>query len=242
MFANDAGRAFLPFAQSILETVNRAHRTVDELKETVSGKLSFAIFSGLSRSWVNRELFRYLEQYPDINVDVYTISKVEELKDTTDVAIWMGPLQDTTFKSELIGNMSCSLYASKHYIERFGAPQSIEELEQHDCVNLHNFYSNDPTLSLYNEESGYREVAMPRSRLTTDLLSFQIDGVVNGRGIGVIPDEMVSARDKHHPGDLVKVLPQWQAPSIPLYLLYSYGHLPRRCQVLLQQLKKAYLG
>lgn len=242
MFANDAGRTFLPFAQNILETVGRAHRTVDELKENVSGQLNFALFSGLNRSWVNRELFNYLATYPEVNVDVYTLSRLDELRAETDVAIWMGQVGDLSFKAELLGEMSCGLYASKSYVERVGAPTSLVELEQHDCINLHNFYSNEQTLSLYNEALGYREVSMPRSRLTTDLLSFHIDGIVNGRGIGVIPDEMVKARDKHHPGDMVKILPEWQAPSIPLYLLYSYGHLPKRCQMLLQQLKKAYLG
>ncbi|WP_067221515.1 LysR family transcriptional regulator [Marinomonas gallaica] len=242
MIINDAGKAFLPFAKSILETVGRAHRTVDELKESVSGKLTFALFSGLGRSWVNGQLFRYLAQYPDINVDMYTISRIDELKAETDVAIWMGGLRETPFKTELLGEMSCSLYASKDYIEKQGEPTNVEELETHNWVNLHSFYPNESSLSLYHPEIGYHDVSMPCSRLSTDLLSFQIDGIVNGHGIGVIPDEVVAARAKYHPGDMVKVLPSWQAPSIPLYLLYSYGHLPKRCQVLLQQLKKAYLN
>ncbi|SBS28242.1 HTH-type transcriptional regulator DmlR [Marinomonas aquimarina] len=242
MFANDAGRAFLPFARNILDTVHRAHRTVDELKETVSGKVNFAIFSGLSRSWVNRELFHYLAQYPDINVDVYTISSIEELRAETDVAIWMGNLKEMSFKSDLLGEMGCSLYASQSYVQQYGLPNTMEQLEQHDWVNLHSFYSNEQTLSLYHAEQGYQEIVMPQSRLSTDLLSFHIDGIVNGKGIGVIPDAMVEARAKHHPNDMVRVMPEWRAPSIPVYLLYAYGHLPKRSQVLLQQLKKAYLA
>lgn len=242
MFVSDAGRAFLPFAETILETVERAHRKVDELKEAVSGQLNFALFSGLSRSWVNRELFNYLAAYPEVNVDVYTLSRLDELRAETDVAIWMGQVGDNSFKAELLGEMSCGLYASKDYIERVGIPSTLAELEHHDCLNLHNFYPREQTLTLYNEQEGYCEVAMPRSRLTTDLLSFHIDGIINGRGIGVIPNEMVAARAKYHPDDMIRVLPEWQAPSIPLYLLYSYGHLPKRSQALLQQLKKAYIG
>lgn len=242
MSANDAGLAFLPFAKNMLEIAYRANRTVDELKETVTGQLTIALFSGLSRSWVNRVLFDYLATYPEVNVDVYTVSRMDEMREGTDIAIWMGDLPSTTFKADLLGNMSCGLYANVHYIEQHGIPESPEELPSHDCINLHSFYHDGRTLSLYHSDKGYREVEMPRSRLNTDLLNFHIEAVVNGRGIGVIPDAMVQARAKHHPNDMIQVLPEWSAPSIPLYLLCSYGHLPKRCQVLLQQLKKAYLG
>ena len=241
MLINDAGRTFLPFAQNILETVERAHLKVDELKETVSGKLNFALFSGLNRSWVNRELFNYLATYPDVNVEVYTLTGLDGLRADTDLAIWMGEVNDSSFKAELLGQMSCGLYASKDYIARAGTPNTLAELEHHDCLNVHNFYASGPCLSLFNEQEGDCEVVMPRSRLTTDLLSFHIDGIVNGRGIGVIPNEMVAARAKHHPDDMMRVLPEWHAPSIPLYLLYPYGHLPKRCQALIQQLKNTYV-
>lgn len=240
IFANDAGRAFLPYANSILDMVGRAHRTVDELKETVVGNLKVALFSGLSRSWVTREIFNYLSMYPEINIDVYTISRLEEVQSATDVVIWIGELNETDLKPELLGEMRCGLYASQSYIEEFGAPDSIDELSRRDWVNLHNFYSSEPALSLFHEALGYADLKMPTSRLSTDLMSFHIDAIVNGRGIGVLPDYLVEARAKYHPGDLQVILPDWRAPSLPLYLMHPYGHLPKRCQEFLKQLKKAY--
>lgn len=242
MFANDAGRAFLPFAKSILETVIRAHRTVDDLKETVSGNLKVGVFGGLSRSWVTREIFYYLEEFPEVNIDVYTMSTFDDLREQTDIAVFMGELGDSTFKSELLGELSCGVYAHNGFLEDHRPVNSPEDLEQYEWVNLHNFYAGEATVSLYHEEQGYKEVPIPRSRLTTDLMGFHLDSIVNGRGVGVLPDYMVNMREKHHPGELVRVLPDWQAPKLPLSLLYAYGHLPKRCQVLLTRLKKAYLA
>ncbi len=240
MFANDAGNAFLPFAKSILDTVNRAHRTVDDLKETVSGHLNVGVFTGLSRSWVTQEIFDYLEAFPEINIDVYTLSTFDDVREQTDVAVFMGALQDSNFKSELLGELNCSLYAHKRFLESHQAIDSPQDLEQYEWVNLHDFYSNDTTVSLFHEEHGYHEIPMPRSRLTTDLMGFHLDSIVNGRGVGILPDYLVAMRERHHPGDLIRVLPNWRAPKLPLYLLYAYGHLPKRSQVLLTRLKKAF--
>lgn len=240
MFANDAGKAFLPFAKSILDTVTRAHRTVDDLKETVSGHLNVGVFSGLSRSWVTQEIFRYLEAFPEVNVDVYTMSTFDDLREQTDVAVFMGDLKDSNFKAELLGELNCSVYAHHSFLASHSPIESPQDLEQYEWVNLHNFYSSEATVSLFHEEHGYKEVPMPRSRLTTDLMSFHLDSIVNGRGVGILPDYLVAMRERYHPGDLVKVLPDWKAPKLPLYLLYAYGHLPKRSDVLLTRLKKAY--
>ncbi|MFD1381910.1 LysR family transcriptional regulator [Rhodanobacter aciditrophus] len=240
IFANDAGRAFLPYANTILEMVGRAHRKVDELKETVSGKLKVALFSGLSRSWVTREIFKYLAEYPEINIDVYTVSALEDVQSATDVVIWIGELEETDLKTELMGEMRCGLYASPDYLTSVGVPETIDELGQKDWVNLHNFYSSDHMLSLFHEEHGYASLKMPTSRLSTDLMSFHLDAIVNGRGIGVLPEYLVASRAKFHSDDLEMVLPEWQAPSLPLYLMYPYGHLPKRCQEFMKQIKKAY--
>ncbi|MBJ7549716.1 LysR family transcriptional regulator [Marinomonas ostreistagni] len=240
MFANDAGKAFLPYAKSILDTVLRAHRTVDELKETVAGRLTVGLFSGLSRSWATRELFQFLDDFPEAQIDVYTVTDFQDIREQTDVVLYMGELHGGTFKSELLGELDCGIYAHKRYLEKHGPIAAIEELEEHDWVNLHNFFGHDQMSALFHSEHGYKEIRMPRSRLTTDLMGFHLDCIVHGRGIGILPEDMVARREEFHPGELIRVLPEWQAPKLPLYLLYAYGHLPKRNQVLLTRLKNAY--
>lgn len=240
MQANDAGKAFLPFARAILDTVRRAHRTVDELKETVSGHLNVGLFSGLSRSWATKELFEYLSRYPDVQIDVYTLTEFSDIRDQTDIALYMGELQESNLKAELLGEQTCSLYAHHSYLQRRTAIKRIEELEQHEWVNLHNYHANSSQLTLFHPEEGYQALQIPGSRLTTDLMGFHLDCIIHGRGIGILPDHMVEQRERYHPGELMKVLPEWQAPKLPLYLLSSYGHLPKRSQELIKQLKAAY--
>ncbi|WP_245959175.1 LysR family transcriptional regulator [Marinomonas pollencensis] len=237
MTANDAGKAFLPFAWEILDAARRAQKTVDTMQESVIGELNIAVYSGLIRSWFPKEIVRFTQQYPDVRISLNTFNKFEDVSAETDACIWLGTPQPSKFKEEMIGYLTCGLYASKKFMEKNANLNEIEDLNSVPWVNMHHFYLPEGDLELMHSEDGSKCINIPRSRIWSDQIAMQLEEIARGYGVGVLPDYMVAMREKHHAGDLVRVFPQWKLPMLPMYLLYPYGSLPKRLSAFLHHFR-----
>ncbi len=236
MIANDAGRAFHPFACKIIDSAKQAQKTIDSLQDSVIGDLSIAAYSGLARSWLPKEIIHFAGEHPEINFSLKTTSKFAELEQA-DVGVWLGSPEPSRFKEEMVGYLTCGLYASKKFVAENQDLVDIDELEKIPWVNFHHFYQPAGDLELHHSEDGAKRIQIPKSQIWTDQIAMQLEQIAKGTGIGVLPDYMVTMREKHHPGDLIRVLPQWQLPLIPVYLLYPYGTLPKRMSAFLHHFR-----
>ena len=73
--------------------------------------------------------------------------------------------------------------------------------------------------------------------MQVDQLVLQGDAIARGYGLGLLPHWLVAQRLRGHPGTLVPCLPDWQAASWPVSLLYPHGQLPRRAKAFIDHLK-----
>ena len=106
-------------------------------------------------------------------------------------------------------------YASRDYLKRYGAPQSLDDLDRHRILA----YGASAATYLNNINSllhAGREAKHPRpSSLTVNNIPALYQAVVNGAGVAVLPDYIAS-------GDsgLVKLLPETDMPELDCYLVY----------------------
>ena len=224
---NDAGKAFYPHAGKILEAAKLAQKTVDTLQDSVIGELNITAYHGLARSWLPKEIVNFADNHPEVSISLKMTSNFSELE-YSDIGVWLGTLQTSKFKEEMLGYLTCGLYVSRSFFKENNALNDIEELENITWVNFHHFYQPAGDLELLHSEDGAKRIQIPKSQIWTDQIAMQLEQIAKGKGVGVLPDYMVTMREKHHPGDLIRVLPQWQLPLIPVYLLYPYGNLPKR--------------
>ncbi|WP_219703437.1 LysR family transcriptional regulator [Marinomonas lutimaris] len=237
IFPNDAGKAFYPHACKILDAAKLAQKTVDTLQESVMGELNITAYYGLARSWLPKEVVHFADNHPEVSISLKTTSIFAELE-LSDIGVWLGSLQPSKFKEEMLGHLTCGLYASSSFLKENPAVDDIERLKDIPWVNFHHFYQPAGDLELLHSEDGTKRIEIPKSQIWTDQIAMQLEQIAKGKGIGVLPDYMVNMREKHHPGDLIRVLPQWQLPLIPVYLLYPYGSLPKRVTAFLHHFRK----
>ncbi|SHO57551.1 LysR family transcriptional regulator [Vibrio quintilis] len=238
MQANDAGKAFYPFARKLLETARQSRKVLEHLQDSVSGEIDVTVYSSFARSWFPGEMLTFAEQHPEVSFQLHTASVLDQ-NCQSDVMIWLGAVSDFGMKAELAGYLSCGLYASERFQRRLGIPDNVAALEHQPWVNLHRLYHTDGELKLSHPQKGSQIVKLPGSRILSDQIGMQMEAIVSGHGIGILPDYMVHRRERHHPGDLIRVLPRWTLPRLPLYLIYPYGQLPRRIQAFLQHMRQA---
>lgn len=69
----DAGKLLLPSAQRILQEVDNANRTMQNLSQQVGGRLSFATSHHIGLHRLPQLLSRFIEQHPEVEVDPHFV-------------------------------------------------------------------------------------------------------------------------------------------------------------------------
>jgi DNA-binding transcriptional LysR family regulator len=86
----------------------------------------------------------FWDAYPKIVVDLSLSDEVVDLYlDRTDVAIRVGKLQDSNLMARKIGETRRRIVASPAYLEKWGTPETPEDLANHNCLGF-NFRRANP--------------------------------------------------------------------------------------------------
>ncbi|MCY1446193.1 HTH-type transcriptional regulator DmlR [compost metagenome] len=81
------------------------------------------------------DAFRQL--YPDIALQLNTNDlNIDLLEQSTDVAIRIGHLADSTLHARPLGSSKLNLLASPDYLARHGTPENLEQLRRHSLLGF----------------------------------------------------------------------------------------------------------
>ncbi len=149
-----------------------------------------------------------------------------------DVAIRFGELEDSSVVATRIGESIRYLVATPEYLKGRKLPIEPGDLELHECVMLH-ARNNETDRDLVNGRKKARvHVSGPISSHDFNSVS---TFVYHGHGIGLLPSTYCDEAVKS--GALIRLLPKWTSPQIPVFAVYSNRKfLPLRLDVLLKAL------
>lgn len=238
LIPTEAGMLFHDYCREILRLASRSREALADLSEAVRGRLDLAVHSSLARSWAAGVAEAFLERHPDVELTLQAHERPECSPECQCVQVWLGEVPtETGLRAEPLGRLTRGLYASPDYLARHAAPAHPEALAQHSWIDL--LGTTHEGLALHHAERGRFRFRPPRSRLRVDLPVLHVDAIARGQGIGVLPEWIVTAREVHHPGELVPCLPDWRPAPLAVTLLYPYGQRPRRVSALLDALRRA---
>lgn len=244
LIPTEAGKLFLHYAQEILDLAGNGRSALDELKQDVSGKLVVNCHDALLRPWFGPLMLEFMNTFPGLEVSLKTQIAPPGLEQKDGLCLWLGKEPEAGMNCEHIGTLHQSVYASPAYLQQHEPPAHPSDLACHRWIGLGS--EEQDGVEFWHLNEGRSKPSLANSRLKVDRLFMKVDAIVNGGGLGLLPDWSVSRRESHHPGGLVKCLPEWQGPSQGIYLLYPHGSLTRRAQVFLtyirQSLPQEWLG
>ena len=147
-------------------------------------------------------------------------ARVDLVGDGFDVALRIGALGDSNLIARTLRPVEVGLYASPAYVERHGDPSHPLELSHHQLFS-YSYAANQQTLRLTrgNEEA----VVHLNGRVRANNADVMIPAAIAGHGIVSLPDFI--GVDARHRGAIVRVLPDWHAPSSALHLVTPPGRL-----------------
>ena len=191
-----------------------------------SGLVRIAAPADFLDMFVMEWVAEFLATYPKVRLDlVLSDSKADLIGDRIDVAFRGGPLED----SEYIGRQVLSagndgLVASPGYLAARGAPGTLQDLLEHDCVTFAQSVSSHVTWRMAGPD-GIDEAVQVAARFSGNTAQALRKATLAGLGITLLP-RVILMKDLQA-GRLVPVLPHYQRPGHGLNVLYpSRRQLP----------------
>ncbi|MEM1175644.1 MAG: LysR family transcriptional regulator [Pseudomonadota bacterium] len=131
------GAEFLPYAEQAIETLASGVRAVRGEGAEAQGLLRMTMPGSFGRLHVIPALAEFQKRHPNVSLDIRLSDEVlDVVEGAYDLIIRNAPLQDSTLVARKLARDQRLLVASSDYVERYGAPSSLDELKQHRCVVL----------------------------------------------------------------------------------------------------------
>jgi LysR family transcriptional regulator for bpeEF and oprC len=194
------GEQLLIGAQAAVAAMGGAREAMESTRRLPEGELIISapfILTSLLASGVALLTARY----PRLTLRVLVTDRLSRLKEEqVDIALRVGLLADSALVARRLRGTRLYTVAAPSYLGRRGAPRSIDEIAQHDCVGL---TGNDGRPRPWLFSTGPRAMA---SLLLADAAPMLIDGVLAGLGISQLFDFLAEPLIRE--GRLVQLLPE----------------------------------
>ena len=184
------------------------------------------------------ELPRFTERYPHVTIDLTLRNRfVDVNEENFDAAIVIGDLPDSSAKTRLLNEFVNGIYASPEYLEAHGVPRDPDDLASHNCL-LHVGGPLTEVWELTGPDGKTRHYKVSGTLRTNSAVAL-LTSVLLGQGLILLPDYLVA--EALVQGRLVKLLPEYKIPPLPVRVVYQSGrHVPIKVQAFIEFVTEAF--
>lgn len=231
----DAGKGFYDRIANVLTGIEDAEQFVSGRSTEIAGNLRISAPTSFGRMHIAPHLPTFMQANPYLSIDLMLSDEFTDIiAQGFDVAIRISELKDSSLVARKLVQVRRILCASPFYIERHGAPTSIEELANHHCLTAHN---GEPwRLEGPKGPLVYR----PAGMLNTNSSEVIREAVIAGLGIALRSTWDIGNELKD--GRLVMVMPGYEgSKNISVSAVYpSRQHLPSKVRAFIEYLADLY--
>jgi LysR family transcriptional regulator, regulator for bpeEF and oprC len=212
------GAAYYERCMQILADIDDMEASLRHATDNLSGRLRVEMPGAVATELVLPALDDFHERYPNIDLAIGVSNRTVDLVgEAVDCSIQLGELPDSGLAARRLGTLEHVTCASPAYLERYGMPTSLDELDHHvavNCMSAHNGRAVDFDFdvggsALNVKINGFIRVTDEQAYLTCGL-----------RGLGMIQPARIAAQPYLDSGQLREVLPQWKPTPMPVSVAY----------------------
>jgi DNA-binding transcriptional LysR family regulator len=212
----EQGEMLYQTAHEVLMKLESVKLRLTEAKDRPSGPLRVTTTVGLGSSWLTERVQEFLDLYPEIQLQLILAN--EELDLTlrqADCAIRLRQPQQPDLIQRRLFTVHFHLYASPSYVNKYGKPASVKDLDDHRIVTFGEPVPAHLAEMNWLESAGRPEGSRRAASLQiNNILSIKV-AVQRGAGIAMLPDYMVEKN-----AGLVQIMPETEVPSFDTYFVY----------------------
>jgi DNA-binding transcriptional LysR family regulator len=227
----DVGRTYYDHCTRIVGEIEDAERVVSGMHEVPRGLLR--VTAPVNVAFLGPIVSDYLKRYPDVDIELFcTARTVDLVEERFDLGIRAGALADSSLIARSLGSAKWFLVATPAYLKKRGRPRAPDDLKEHDLL----LFGSRMDRAEVHLQNGDRSAHVPLSpRLMVSDMDVLHAVALAGQGIALIAasrcvDELRARR-------LERVLPEWNAPSTPVHVVYpSTRHLSPKVKTFVDHL------
>lgn len=231
----ETGEGYFKRVVDILSLVDEAEDFVSRRNTKPRGALKVTAPTSFSRHHIAPHLREFLSRFPDIELDFHlTDNFVDIIREGFDVAIRIGELQDSSLVAKKIAPDHRVICASKAYIDENGMPETLADLEHHNCLA-----AGAQTVWRLEGPDGEHQFRI-RGNIQSNSAEFIREALLSGLGIGLrstwdIGPELAN-------GDLQIIMPDYRGSSnVSIYAVYPCREfMPAKVNAFIEFLTEIY--
>lgn len=213
LILTEQGELLFEATSAMNKRLEAAAARIRDSEEEVFGQLRVTTTTGFGTLWLAPRLPKLFERYPDLKIDLMLEERVLDLPmREADVAIRMKEPSQADLVRKRLMSVNMRLYAMPAYLDAHGRPDRLEDLHDHRLICMNTTSAQVSAGASYVQELLTHDM---RSLLTVNNYFGVLQAVLNGLGIGVLPDYVT-----HDFPDLERVLPMSESKEIPVFLAY----------------------
>jgi DNA-binding transcriptional LysR family regulator len=209
----------------------RAKRSIEEAEEAVlaargagaalSGKLRVAASVCFGRLHIMRQLDRFLEKNPELEIDMVLDDRpINLVEEGIDVAFRSGSLADSTLVARKLGQARRRVMATPNYFVKHGEPKSPAELIAHQTV----IYTPDGGGVSWTFRQGSAETSVAvGGRLKVTAAEGLREAVFAHLGLAITSEWNFAPELSS--GIVKAVMSDWELPNLDLWAVFPTGRM-----------------
>jgi len=223
----------------VLGEVDDMESVLSRSKLSPKGTVRVSLPALMAKSTIISALPEFFAAYPDIRVEMsLTDKQVDIIEAGVDCVIRVGAVGDIGLVAKQIGRYSQITAASPSYIEKYGEPKTLEDLEHHTCVDYLVSKTGRVRSWEFVVDGETKTIPLKAMLAVNDADSYVECGLA---GLGLIQASSYTLSSYLESGALLEVLQTY--PSYPrvVSILYAANrHQPRRVKVFIEWIAEIY--
>ncbi|SDY34236.1 transcriptional regulator, LysR family [Jannaschia faecimaris] len=216
----EIGLAYYDRARRVLNDAGEADALVTSMQSAPSGMLRVSVATDFGVNHLSPILGGFLHEYPDITVNMVLDNRyVELISEGFDLSVRIGDLEDSSLRARKLAETHRQMIASPAYLEEYGRPQRIDDLNEHKLLH----YSNQSNGSVWKltAPSGEKRQVRSAGWLTVNDGQSLLNAAMGGLGIAFLPDFLYA--DAMKEGKLVPAIEGLAPETQGIYAVYPPG-------------------
>jgi DNA-binding transcriptional LysR family regulator len=231
----DAGLAFYRRLSAALAEIEAARLETLNRRAEATGLLRIAGSSLFSPLYIVPALPEFLAAHPKVEVELgLSDGYIDLIGEGYDLAVRIGELPDSTLKAKLLANSRRVVFAAPSYFDKYGRPQSPEDLIHHECIVRTE--ARDGNAWPFKVNGRVNTVKVAGRLRTSGALAVNEAAAL---GLGIANATLWSIRSLVDRGAVEVVLTRFEPPPTPIHAVWAATRmLPARTQLFVEFLAK----
>lgn len=221
----EEGEQYYQRCSKAVDALTEAELMLSARQQEVTGTLKLAVPIETGQLVVGCMVAKFLQRYPAMQVELELTNRIlDPISEGLDAVVRVGDMSNSNLAARRLWSTERLLCASPDYLARSPAIARPEDLLRHERVAV----SSGFLASHWCFEQDGREVLVdPPSRFRVNNITCAREAAKAGLGVASLPAML--CLEELERGELVSLLPEWQQPRVPIYLLFPERRLmPRK--------------